>query len=322
MVDVEGRGRLVTLLRDLAREGVGVVHVSHAAIEADAADRTIVLDAGRVIAEPRQRDQQSACPPARGAVTRAAHMGVGRALIELRGVGHVYSRGTPWANRALEGVDLAINQGESLLVVGHNGSGKSTLAWILAGLVVPSEGEALIKGADNALPRTAQRGSQAADEQIAAHIGRVGLAFQHARLQLLRPVVVDEVSVAAGVSTWTARRRARRCRARRRARRSADRRAERRADAPGGPRRRCWPPGRAPSSSTSRSRGSTPKAAPTSRGCSCGCATSTTSRSMIVSHDYDLHGDLIERVVELEDGRIVRDEGAVEWTDRTESGHS
>ena len=43
---------------------------------------------------------------------------------------------------------------------------------------------------------------------------------------------------------------------------------------------------------------------------------------MIVSHDYDLHGDLIERVVELEDGRIVRDEGAVEWTDRTESGHS
>ena len=41
---------------------------------------------------------------------------------------------------------------------------------------------------------------------------------------------------------------------------------------------------------------------------------------MIVSHDYDLHGDLIERVVELEDGRIVRDEGAVEWTDRTEAG--
>ena len=205
MVDVEGRARLVTLLRDLARDGVGVVHVSHAAIEADAADRTIVLDAGRVIAEPRQRDQQSACPPARGAVTRADTWASGRALIELRGVGHVYSRGTPWANRALEGVDLAINQGESLLVVGHNGSGKSTLAWILAGLVVPSEGEALIKGADNALPRTAQRGSHAADEQIAAHIGRVGLAFQHARLQLLRPVVVDEVSVAAGVSTWTAR---------------------------------------------------------------------------------------------------------------------
>ncbi len=40
---------------------------------------------------------------------------------------------------------------------------------------------------------------------IAEHVGRVGVAFQHARLQLLRPTVLDEVKVAAGVDDRAAR---------------------------------------------------------------------------------------------------------------------
>jgi energy-coupling factor transport system ATP-binding protein len=184
MVDADGRVALVRLLRDLATDGVSVVHVSHYANEADAADRTIALEQGRIAthADDALRSDGTL-------VVAGAPRGRTPPVVELRGVGHVYSRGTPWAKRALTGIDLTIEERESLLVVGHNGSGKSTLAWIVAGLTVPSEGTALMEG-----------------EPIAAGAGRVGLSFQHARLQLLRPSVLDDVRTAAGIDEYAARR--------------------------------------------------------------------------------------------------------------------
>ncbi len=180
MVDTEGRTRLVALLRDLTRDGVGVVHVTHLPNEADVADRTVVLDAGRIVEKPPAARTRISLP------ARPRPAALGAPVIELRGVGHVYSRGTPWAKRALEGIELTVHERESALIVGHNGSGKSTLAWIMGGLIVPSEGDALVDSPTGFAP-------------IAEHIGRVGVAFQHARLQLLRPTVLDEVKVAAGV---------------------------------------------------------------------------------------------------------------------------
>lgn len=98
-------------------------------------------------------------------------------MIRLSGVGYVYSARSPWAARALEGVDLEICDGEGVLVVGANGSGKSTLAWILAGLLVPTEGTAELDG-----------------EPIHRAESRVAISFQHARLQLFRPTVADDVA--------------------------------------------------------------------------------------------------------------------------------
>jgi energy-coupling factor transport system ATP-binding protein len=104
-------------------------------------------------------------------------------MITLRGVGHVYSQDTPWAHRALTGVDLDIREKERLLVVGKNGSGKSTLAWVLAGLIAPSEGSATIDGQDLADAR-----------------GKVAISFQHARLQLFRPTVSEDVRFGLALS--------------------------------------------------------------------------------------------------------------------------
>lgn len=50
------------------------------------------------------------------------------------------------AVRALEGVDLEVREGEFLAIVGPSGCGKSTLLEILAGLTVPTTGEARIGG--------------------------------------------------------------------------------------------------------------------------------------------------------------------------------
>ena len=183
MVDAEGRARLMSVLRDLVEtDGLSVVHVTHHPAEAASADRVVTLAHGTIADAPRPSRVTGLHVPR----PRRPHR-PGRAEIELRGVGHVYSRGTPWANRALTDVNLTLRRGESLLVVGHNGSGKSTLAWILAGLIAPSEGTAELGGAP-----------------ITNQIGRVGLSFQHARLQLLRPTVLDDIKTAAGVDDRTA----------------------------------------------------------------------------------------------------------------------
>jgi energy-coupling factor transport system ATP-binding protein len=97
-------------------------------------------------------------------------------VLVLDGVGHVYSAGTPWAHRALQGVNLRLQDGARVIVVGPNGSGKSTLAWILAGLLTPSEGKVTLD-----------------DGPLSIEESHTAMAFQHARLQLLKPTVAEDV---------------------------------------------------------------------------------------------------------------------------------
>lgn len=66
-------------------------------------------------------------------------------LIELRGITKVYGRGEA-AMRALRGVDLSIDGGEFVAVMGPSGSGKSTVMNIIGCLDTPSEGEYLFRG--------------------------------------------------------------------------------------------------------------------------------------------------------------------------------
>ncbi len=182
MVDVEGRRLLVELFARLAaEEGMAVVHVTHRAEEAARAGHALILDRGRLLerrAPPRPVMARRAVPP---------HRRAGPVVLELRGVGHVYSSRSPWSHRALTGVDLRIRRGEGVLVVGRNGSGKSTLAWILAGLLSPTEGEACLF-----------------DRPLDTCVGQVALSFQHARLQLLRATVRADVMAASSVDEDTA----------------------------------------------------------------------------------------------------------------------
>jgi energy-coupling factor transport system ATP-binding protein len=106
-------------------------------------------------------------------------------VIELRGVGHVYAAGSPWAHRALEGIDLDIASGERVVVVGANGSGKSTLAWSIVGLLRPTEGSVLLDGHPVDLTRR-----------------ETAIAFQHARLQLFRATVASDVRFGTDVAPY------------------------------------------------------------------------------------------------------------------------
>jgi putative ABC transport system ATP-binding protein len=67
------------------------------------------------------------------------------ALIELRGVRKTYEVGTELV-RALDGVDLDVERGEYLAIMGSSGSGKSTLMNLLGCLDTPSEGSYHLNG--------------------------------------------------------------------------------------------------------------------------------------------------------------------------------
>jgi NitT/TauT family transport system ATP-binding protein len=80
----------------------------------------------------------------------AASAGAGeRGYVELAGVAKTYRRGHGTSARethALDTIDLAIREGEFLAIVGPSGCGKSTLLRIIAGLHLPSAGEARVGG--------------------------------------------------------------------------------------------------------------------------------------------------------------------------------
>jgi lipoprotein-releasing system ATP-binding protein len=68
------------------------------------------------------------------------------ALIELRGVRKTYGLGTPVATEVLHGIDLRIERGEFVALIGPSGSGKSTLLNIIGLLEPMTSGEYLLLG--------------------------------------------------------------------------------------------------------------------------------------------------------------------------------
>ena len=61
-------------------------------------------------------------------------------MIELKDIGITFHAGTPDENIALKNINLKINQGDFITVIGSNGAGKSTLYNIIAGTLTPTVG--------------------------------------------------------------------------------------------------------------------------------------------------------------------------------------
>lgn len=94
-------------------------------------------------------------------------------LIELKEIYKVYQMGSEEV-RANDGIDLTINRGEFVAIVGKSGSGKSTLMNIIGALDVPSSGRYLLDGEDV---------DQMSDNQLARIRNRmIGFIFQQYNL--------------------------------------------------------------------------------------------------------------------------------------------
>lgn len=102
-------------------------------------------------------------------------------MIRCEGVVFDYPDGT----RALDGLDLAIERGERVAIVGRNGSGKSTLVRHWNGLLRPASGRVLLDGA----PTTGRR--------VAELARTVGMTFQDPDRQLFAGTCRREVAFGA-----------------------------------------------------------------------------------------------------------------------------
>jgi putative ABC transport system ATP-binding protein len=95
-------------------------------------------------------------------------------MIELHQVTRTYRLGSEEI-RALDGVDLAVEDGEFVSVVGPSGSGKSTLLHVIGGLDTPTNGQVVVDGQDL---------GQANDRELALYRNqRIGFVFQTFNLQ-------------------------------------------------------------------------------------------------------------------------------------------
>ena len=87
--------------------------------------------------------------------------------------------------RALRGVDVTIERGSFVVILGHNGSGKSTLAKTFNAVLLPSGGKVYVEGMDTM------------DESLLLEIRRrVGMVFQNPDNQIVATVVEEDVAFA------------------------------------------------------------------------------------------------------------------------------
>lgn len=105
-------------------------------------------------------------------------------MIELRGVTYIWGEGTPFEMRALDNVNIKIEDGEFVGLIGHTGSGKSTLVQHLNGLLSPTEGSVLIDGEE----------ITADGKSLKLLRKKVGLVFQYPEYQLFEETVEKDVA--------------------------------------------------------------------------------------------------------------------------------
>ena len=83
----------------------------------------------------------------------------------------------------LHGVNLEIEEGTFVAILGHNGSGKSTLAKLFNGILLPTEGRVLVDGIDTTH-----------EDKLLQVRAAVGLVFQNPDNQIVANVVEDDVA--------------------------------------------------------------------------------------------------------------------------------
>ena len=104
-------------------------------------------------------------------------------LMLVNNLTYRYNAGTPMESIALKNVNIQINKGEFIGLIGHTGSGKSTLVQHLNGLLKPVEGAVYFNGED----------ISDSDFDLKSLRFKVGLVFQYPEHQLFEADVFSDV---------------------------------------------------------------------------------------------------------------------------------
>lgn len=105
-------------------------------------------------------------------------------VIEFNKVSYIYMEGSPFETVALNNVDLKINAGEFVGIIGHTGSGKTTLVQHINALLKPNSGSVKVKGVETSTEK----------RKLNDLRKKVGLVFQYPEYQLFEESVIKDVA--------------------------------------------------------------------------------------------------------------------------------
>ena len=103
--------------------------------------------------------------------------------IKIENLVHVYMPKSPFEKVALDDVNIEIEEGEFVALIGHTGSGKSTLIQHMNGLLKPSSGRIIVDGVD-----ITKDGVKLTDVRK-----KVGLVFQYPEYQLFEETIEKDI---------------------------------------------------------------------------------------------------------------------------------
>lgn len=104
--------------------------------------------------------------------------------INIENLTHIYMPKTPFEKKALDNINLVIEEGEFLALIGHTGSGKSTLIQHLNGLLEPSSGKILVDNVDITDKET----------KLTDIRKKIGLVFQYPEYQLFEETIEKDIA--------------------------------------------------------------------------------------------------------------------------------
>lgn len=104
--------------------------------------------------------------------------------ISIQKLTHIYMESTPFESIAIKDIELEIEDGEFIGLIGHTGSGKSTLIQHLNGLLRPTSGTIIVDGMDIF--------GKEMDMKVLRQ--RVGLVFQYPEYQLFEETVYKDIA--------------------------------------------------------------------------------------------------------------------------------
>lgn len=105
-------------------------------------------------------------------------------VIRTENLTYTYSQGTPFEKTAVKDVNIEIEEGELVGIIGHTGSGKSTLIQHLNGLIKPTSGKIFIDGVD----------IHGKDIKLRDVRFKVGLVFQYPEYQIFEETVYKDIA--------------------------------------------------------------------------------------------------------------------------------
>ena len=104
--------------------------------------------------------------------------------IKIENLTHIYSPNGPFEKKALDNVNIEINDGDFVAIIGHTGSGKSTLIQHMNGLEKATSGKIFIDDID----------ITAKDVKLTDIRKKVGLVFQYSEYQLFEETIERDIA--------------------------------------------------------------------------------------------------------------------------------